>query len=91
MSGFPTIDEFDLEAKRMYLQWLLKENGYNIVQTARAAGRSRTHLYKLLQHYGVAIKRPPTPKRQIALIHRDLMANLIARRPVPAVQGAERH
>lgn len=89
MSGFPTIDEFDRESKRMYLQWLLQEHDYSIAKAARAAGRNRTHLYKLLQHYGVAIKRPP--KRQLALINRELMASLIARRPVAAVQGTERH
>src|SRR5688572_18634791 len=52
-AGAPTLDLFKQDAERSFLAQRLRENNWNISETARALKLPRSALYKKLQRYGI--------------------------------------
>ena len=53
-----TLNDFQNESEKLFLQKMLKDYKYNIVHTAEALKIQRSHLYKLLSKYNI-----PTPSK----------------------------
>ncbi len=51
--GGPTLDHFKQDAEKNFLAQRLRENNWNISETARALKLPRSALYKKLQRYGI--------------------------------------
>ena len=51
--GGPTLDHFKQDAEKSFLAQRLRENNWNISETARALKLPRSALYKKLQRYGI--------------------------------------
>jgi len=51
--GGPTLDHFKQDAEKNFLSQRLRENNWNISETARALKVPRSALYKKLQRYGI--------------------------------------
>ena len=54
-SGMRTLKEFRDLSEREFIVFKLKENGWNISQTARAINTPRSNLYKKLTQFGIKI------------------------------------
>jgi len=54
-SGMRTLKEFRDLSEREFILFKLKENGWNISQTARAINTPRSNLYKKLTQFGIKI------------------------------------
>jgi len=54
-SGMGTLKEFRDLSEREFILFKLKENGWNISQTARAINTPRSNLYKKLTQFGIKI------------------------------------
>jgi two-component system nitrogen regulation response regulator NtrX len=52
-AGAPTLDLFKQDAEKSFLAQRLRENNWNISETARALKLPRSALYKKLQRYGI--------------------------------------
>jgi two-component system, NtrC family, nitrogen regulation response regulator NtrX len=53
-----TLNDFQNESEKVFIQKMLKDYKYNIVHTAEALKIQRSHLYKLLSKYNI-----PTPSK----------------------------
>ncbi len=59
LGGYTTLKEFKGASEREFLLNKLKENNWNILQTARKIGTPRSNLYKKMKRYGLL---PPQGK-----------------------------
>ena len=55
-SGIKTLKEFREQAEKDFILSKLKQNNWNISQTAREIDTPRSNLYKKLEHYGIKIE-----------------------------------
>jgi two-component system nitrogen regulation response regulator NtrX len=55
-TGIKTLKEFREQAEKDFILTKLKENNWNISQTAREIDTPRSNLYKKLEHYGIKIE-----------------------------------
>lgn len=55
-TGVKTLKEFREQAEKDFILAKLKENNWNISQTAREIDTPRSNLYKKLEHYGIKIE-----------------------------------
>ena len=53
-SAHPTLQAFKDAAERAYIVQKLRENDWNITQTAKAIDTPRSNLYKKLEQYRIA-------------------------------------
>jgi len=53
LGAFNTLKEFKEVSEREFLLSKLRENNWNILQTARAIGTPRSNLYKKMKHYSL--------------------------------------
>lgn len=54
--AFSSLKEFREVAEKEFILSKLKENNWNVSQTARAIGTPRSNLYKKMEQYGIKIK-----------------------------------
>src|SRR6185436_4112537 len=53
-SDYPTLQTFKDASERAYILQKLRENDWNITQTAKAIDTPRSNLYKKLEQYGLS-------------------------------------
>ena len=53
-----TLNDFQNESEKVFIEKMLRDYKYNIVHTAEALKIQRSHLYKLLSKYNI-----PTPSK----------------------------
>jgi two-component system nitrogen regulation response regulator NtrX len=53
-ASYASLQDFKDAAERAYIVQKLRENDWNITQTARAIDTPRSNLYKKLEQYGIA-------------------------------------
>jgi len=60
-SAYPTLQAFKDAAERAYIVRRLRENDWNITQTAKAIDTPRSNLYKKLEQYGISRETDDPP------------------------------
>ena len=60
-SDYPTLQAFKDAAERAYIVRKLRENDWNITQTAKAIDTPRSNLYKKLEQYGISRETDDKP------------------------------
>ncbi|WP_295121458.1 helix-turn-helix domain-containing protein [uncultured Chitinophaga sp.] len=53
MLDFNRLHEFREEVERIFIEFMLRKNGWNMTHTAQELGIQRSHLYNKLERYGI--------------------------------------